>query len=343
MTSTSNRLPRTVLASLSAAVLLVGLAACTPSEPSPSPSPSTPAAGVDVCATPSGDAVESVSVSGEFLQVPTVEFEAGLSTDSTQRLVTGSGDGARVDDGEYVSVAYAMYRGSTGEKIEDHGFGETGPVLLHASVGSMMPGLLKTLGCAEGGTRIVSAIAPSDAFGEEGFSDPSGEFDGLEIAPNETLVVVMDLVRVLDRAWGEEQPEVDGMPRVTLIAEGQPVVTIPDAEPPTELQIAVLKRGDGPPVQLDSVALVQYLGVKWDTNETFDSSWARGQVAEFPLSGLIPGFQEAVKGQPLGSQILVVIPPELGYGSKTGAADDHALAGETLVFVIDLLYAVTPR
>lgn len=298
---------------------------------------------MDVCATPSGDAVESLSVSGEFLEVPTVEFEVGLSTDATQRVITGSGDGATVDDGEYVQVAYAMYRGSTGEKIEDHGFGEAGPVLLHASTRSMMPGLLKTLGCAEGGTRIVSAIAPSDAFGEEGFTDPSGEHGGLEIAPNETLVVVMDLVRVLDRAWGEEQPEVEGMPEVTLIAEGQPVVTIPDAQPPTELQIAVLKEGDGPPVQLDSVALLQYVGVNWDTNETFDSSWARGQVAEFPLAGLVPGFQAAVKDQPLGSQILVVIPPELGYGTDPDAPGANDLTGKTLVFVIDLLYAVSAR
>lgn len=332
--------PRTVLASLSAAALLASLAACSPAE-QPTTEP-TQEGWVDVCATTGGPAVESVTVAGNYLSQPTVEFAPGLTTDVTQRLIIGAGDETTVEEDALLSVAYSIYAGSTGEQIESQGYDELGPIPLVASTSGLMPGLLKTVGCVNTGTRVVSTIAPADAFGAEGFD--SGVEPGLEgslvIAPDETLVVVMDVVRVLDRAWGDEQAEVSGMPRVTLIAEGEPVVTIPDAAPPAELQLSVLKRGDGPVIKENSEALLHYHGVSWDTREVFDSSWSRGQVAQFAISDLVPGFIAAVEGQTIGSQVLVVIPPELGYGQKTGAANEHALAGQTLVFVIDLLFAV---
>ncbi len=51
------------------------------------------------------------------------------------------------------------------------------------------------------------------------------------------------------------------------------------------------------------------------------------------------GFAQALKGQTVGSQILVVIPPSLGYGDKTTSSIP---AGSTLVFVIDVLGVDTP-
>ncbi|HRQ00835.1 MAG TPA: FKBP-type peptidyl-prolyl cis-trans isomerase, partial [Terrimesophilobacter sp.] len=135
----------------------------------------------------------------------------------------------------------------------------------------------------------------------------------------------------------------EGMPQVTLIAEGEPVVTIPDEAPPSELQIAVLKRGDGDVVAEGSTVLVHYVGVSWDTKEIFDSSWTRPQAATFSLGGVVPGFADAIAGETVGSQVIAVIPPELAYGPKTGAENEHQLAGQTLVFVVDILFAVGPE
>jgi peptidylprolyl isomerase len=47
----------------------------------------------------------------------------------------------------------------------------------------------------------------------------------------------------------------------------------------------------------------------------------------------VTGFQQALEGQTVGSQVVVVIPPEFGYGGQEG----HELAEETLVFVVDIL------
>jgi len=72
----------------------------------------------------------------------------------------------------------------------------------------------------------------------------------------------------------------------------------------------------------------------WTMNgEEFDSSWNRGESIEFPLQGLIRGWQEGIPGMKVGGRRQLVIPPALAYGESGG----HRLSGKTLVFIIDLL------
>ena len=72
-----------------------------------------------------------------------------------------------------------------------------------------------------------------------------------------------------------------------------------------------------------------------ETGEQFDASWDRGEPIEFPLRGLIAGWQEGIPGMQVGGRRQLVIPPALAYGESGG----HRLSGRTLVFVIDLLDA----
>ncbi|MGO1630249.1 MAG: FKBP-type peptidyl-prolyl cis-trans isomerase, partial [Microbacterium sp.] len=76
-----------------------------------------------------------------------------------------------------------------------------------------------------------------------------------------------------------------------------------------------------------------YTGVTWDERTVFDSSWDRG-AATFEMANLIPGFTQGLTGQTVGSQVLIVVPPELGYGDQASGA---VPAGATLVFVVDIL------
>ena len=71
----------------------------------------------------------------------------------------------------------------------------------------------------------------------------------------------------------------------------------------------------------------------WSSHEVFDTSWD-SQPASLSLDAVVPGFAEAVQGATVGSQLLVVIPPDLGYGDTAQGAIP---AGSTLVFVIDVL------
>ena len=91
--------------------------------------------------------------------------------------------------------------------------------------------------------------------------------------------------------------------------------------------------GDGnSPGPGDSVT-VHYAG--WLTDGcVFDASYLRGDTTNFALSGVIPGFRDAILGMSVGGHRRVEIPPELGYGDL--GAGDAIPPGSTIFFDIVL-------
>ena len=311
--------------------LLVVLTACTDSgSPTPEPSGSASAqAAVDVCGTKSGSASDSVDVSGDLGVVPTVKFDAGIDAKTTERTILVAGTGDEVTEGASAEVAYSIYNGKTGDLIESYGYDDAQPVTFAADATQLLPGLAKTIGCTTVGSRIVSVIPAADAWGADGNAD-------VKVGAGDSIVAVLDIESVVPtRATGADQDLPAGLPAVTLADDGTPSVAIPSTDPPADLQIAVLKKGDGETVPDTATVTVQYLGVNYSTGETFDSSWPTGPTS-FALSGVVPGFAQAIAGQTVGSQVLAVIPPALGYG-EASADSTNELAGQTLVFVIDIL------
>ncbi|TQF74163.1 peptidylprolyl isomerase [Rhodococcus spelaei] len=119
----------------------------------------------------------------------------------------------------------------------------------------------------------------------------------------------------------------------------QPVIEFQEGPAPTELVIKDITVGDGAEATPGAKVEVHYLGVEFDSGEEFDSSWSRGESINFPLAGLIAGWQEGIPGMKVGGRRQLTIPPELAYGP---AGAGHQLSGKTLVFVIDLLDVVVP-
>jgi peptidylprolyl isomerase len=103
---------------------------------------------------------------------------------------------------------------------------------------------------------------------------------------------------------------------------------------PSGLQYEVVKPGNGKrPVATDSVR-VQYAG--WLTDgKLFDSSYARGEPVEFPLSGVIKGWTEGLQLMQEGETYRFVIPPELAYGAQ--GMPPAIPANATLVFQVELI------
>jgi len=100
------------------------------------------------------------------------------------------------------------------------------------------------------------------------------------------------------------------------------------------LQFSVIKQGDGAiPSRQDRVR-VHYTG-KLTDGSVFDSSVARGEPAEFPVSGVIPGWIEALTLMPVGSKWELVIPQNLAYGERGAGASIPPFS--TLVFEVELL------
>ncbi len=108
------------------------------------------------------------------------------------------------------------------------------------------------------------------------------------------------------------------------------VKTLPDG-----LQYKVLKEGTGPkPAATDTVS-VHYKGTLISGKE-FDSSYKRGQPAQFPVNGVIKGWTEALQLMPVGSKWQLFIPATLAYGER-GTPDGAIPPGSTLIFEVELL------
>ncbi|MDE0547205.1 FKBP-type peptidyl-prolyl cis-trans isomerase [Microbacterium sp. C7(2022)] len=302
------------LAAASIAALSVAvLAGCTASDTEADPTSTGDAAG-DLCAAAvaSGSVSDSLTVEGEVGEASTLSFDAPLEVEELQRTVVVEGSGDPVSDGDLVSYALTVYSAETGDEIGSFGYDDS--TALPQQITADNP-LGQLFGCATPGTRVVAAFPASD--------------DGAAAE-----VYILDLLSVVPAAaWGEPQEPVAGMPTVELDESGAPTITIPDEEPPTDVEIAELKVGGGEVVAEGDSVMVQYTGVKWSDGTVFDSSWDRGAPTSFSTSGVVAGFSQALVGQTVGSQVLVVIPPEFGYG----ASDGHELQDETIVFVVDIL------
>jgi peptidylprolyl isomerase len=113
----------------------------------------------------------------------------------------------------------------------------------------------------------------------------------------------------------------------------KPEIDFVEGPAPTELISTDLVLGTGAEATAGAGVEVHYVGVDFETGEQFDASWDRGESINFPLSGLIAGWQEGIPGMKVGGRRQLVIPPALAYGESGG----HRLSGRTLVFIIDLL------
>ena len=114
----------------------------------------------------------------------------------------------------------------------------------------------------------------------------------------------------------------------------KPEIDFPGGPAPTTLQVEDVTVGEGAQATPGATVLVHYVGIDFESGEEFDASWNRGEPIEFPLRGLIKGWQEGIPGMKVGGRRQLVVPPELAYGPTGGG---HQLSGRTLIFVIDLL------
>ncbi len=286
-------------------------------------SSTAPAASCDRADSDSS-ALDLIEVSGAtgsavVTVAPPVYVEKTVFTDAEV------GDGPAVTSrAQDVQFTATIVDGESGETLVSAGT-QAQPV---AEWATYYEGIAKMLECATEGSRIVGAVAPDDLSDEATAN--------LGLADGQAAVMVLDLERVF-LAAADGAPQFNdrrGMPSVVLAPDGRPGVIVPDAAPPTDLVVEVLKKGAGEPVTAEAPARIHYTGVTWDDGEVFDSTWEKGASASVTLDGVVPGFAQALEGQTVGSQLLVVIPPDLGYGAEgSGAVPGDA----TLVFVIDIL------
>jgi peptidylprolyl isomerase len=249
---------------------------------------------------------------------------------STQVSALRPGTGDPIAAEQEVVAGLTVLNATTGKVIPtSDATGKSVPTANATFVVDRVPvkGLRKALVCSRVGERLAAVIPPSDGFPKA--NRPAA------VGANDSIVVVADIRKAyLARANGVNQVMAGGLPAVVLAPDGRPGITVPNAAPPTKLVVADLKKGSGAVLKATDTAVVHYTGVNWKTRTVFDSSWRNGVPAAIPLQQVVKGFRTAVVGQRVGSQVLAVLPPSEGYGSK----QQGAIPGNsTLVFVVDIL------
>lgn len=310
-------------AALAAAV--ISLAACSPAsivDPSASAAPSGSAAPAYVPAK----AVEPNAALADMKWVdngagvePGLTFTSPVNfTVSGGRLVK-DGDGAALADGQVLSLDVVQFSGNNGS-VSNSTFkdGKAATAVLDAK--AFDPVLYALLAKAHVGANVLYAVPDQGA--------------GAGIV----AFVVSAATNVLAKAEGTAVAPVAGLPLVTLDATGKPSVSYTGATKPADLVAQDLITGSGPAVVEGQSVTVHYTGWVWDGAQ-FDSSWDKGASATFTLAtgSLIDGWVQGLVGKKVGSQVLLVIPPALGYGA---AGQPPTIPGDsTLVFVVDILAA----
>lgn len=279
-------------------------------------------------------ALDSVKVTGgDNKTAPKVEFAKKPFTTSTfAAKVLKEGSGEAATDKDIALIDYVLLNGRTGEPIDStYDKKEAG---FDLSDEQLLAGLRKSLIGAKAGSRMISAMPPADAFGSQGNSQ-------LGVQPTDTIVLVYDVAKKitpLAKAEGAEQKVDADLPQVTFNDGKAATITMPKSDPPKELVVEQLITGKGPKVASGQTAVVTYTGALWRDGKVFDSSFNRNSPFPFEVGAkqVISGWDKGVKDQPVGSRLLLVIPPKEGYGD---AGSGEIKGTDTIVFVVDILAA----
>jgi peptidylprolyl isomerase len=285
-------------------------------------------------------ALKGVTATGpvDLETAPTVTLgKTPISSTAVEHKVLTPGSGTAATKADTVTIKARIYNGTSGKLLDDgyaDGRGVEGYRLARTDI---VPGFTEGLVGATKGGRIAFTIPPAKGFGSAGNEQ-------LGVAGTDTIVVVADVSDVHPsptQVTGTQTASPAGLPTVAF-PDGptkEPKVTVPKSAAPKTTQQATLVEGTGPVVTKGQTIAAQYHGVLWKDGSVFDSSWQRGQAADFPIGvgAVIPGWDKTLVGKKVGSRVLLVIPPADGYGSQ--GSPPKISGTDTLVFVVDILDA----
>jgi peptidylprolyl isomerase len=283
----------------------------------------------------------SVTAKGSFGSSPSVAIPKQKPTGTLAVKILIQGNGPTITKSDLFLSNFTIYvwSGKT-NKLLDSTYSSS-PQVLPAS---LLPGIQSAVTGKKVGSRVLVVVPPKEGYGTSGNSQ-------LGVTGSDTLVFVMDLIQKYSSgtvsASGTKVSSGGGdLPTVSAAQGSAPKVTIPKGvTPPTALVSKTLIKGSGPVVTKGQFVVAQYTGVNWRTGSVFDSSWERSLPYSFKIgatpSQVIPGWDQGLVGQTVGSRVLLVVPPKEAYGSA-GQSQAGIKGTDTLVFVVDIISAVSP-
>jgi peptidylprolyl isomerase len=316
---------RRALAALAAVPLIFSAAACGSSDTGANGAATTSASASSPASTGG-----KVKVTGAMGAKPTVTFPAGAPATTSSYEVLDPGNGPQVKSGDKLIVNLTIYNwDGKGNALQGSSYDTKTPETI--PVDQQLPQVLQ-----EGFTKLkhggrMMAVLAADPAAAQQQGQP----------PQPTKVFVFDVVgsppAALKAATGKETGDtLKGVKVVNPGGDKAPTLTTKTSDKPSkDLVVKTIIKGTGKKVLPTQTLVVQYTGKIWGTDAEFDSSWGK-EPATFPLSGVIQGWQKGLAGVPVGSRVVMSIPPELGYGAQE---QQGIPANSTLVFVVDILSA----
>lgn len=267
----------------------------------------------------------------QFGQKPTVAKGSGKPSSDLKVKTLVPGRGVTVAKGDFLQVNYLGQIWKTG-KVFDNSYDRKKLAVFPIGIGKVIPGWDQALVGKKVNSRVQMAVPPALGYGSEGNSDAG-------IKGDDTLVFVVDIVGTYNSkssAQGKEVKQTDkALPVVGTNTDGKaPSIDLPKGKAPTKLVSNYVLEGDGDTVKESDAVMVQYKGVLWDGGKEFDSSYASKQLAQFSLQQVVQGWSKGLAGKKTGSRVLIVVPPDMGYGKQ---AKEGIPANSTLVFTVDIL------
>jgi FKBP-type peptidyl-prolyl cis-trans isomerase len=290
------------------------------------------------CGGSSSNANDAVKVTGSFNTTPTVTIPAEQASSNLVISKPVQGTGAVLKAGNAALANLVLYKWSgTSHTLIDSTY-SSGPQMIPSR--SDLTGITTALKGARLGSRVVVVLPPKYGYGTSGNSN-------LGVTGKDTLVWVIDLLQQYATNQSASGPQVStgggALPSVTAKTGQAPVITIPKTSPPSSLSVTTLIKGSGPALASGDTVVTQYVGSIWRTGNVFGSTWPSteqpdGSPFSFQLGGdVLSGFSEGLTGVTVGSRVMLVIPPSLGYGPDGGNSSAGIEKTDTLVFVIDVI------
>ncbi|MEU0440747.1 FKBP-type peptidyl-prolyl cis-trans isomerase [Streptomyces sp. NPDC006186] len=296
-----------------------------------SPSPSA-AASPNIVDGP----LPAVTAGSKFGEKPTLAKGSGeLPKDgiAVRTLITGSG--RPVAEGDYIVADFLGQIWGT-DKVFANSYDGKQPLVAALAQGQIWEAWRYGLPGKKLGSRVQIATPPAWGY-------PQGSQDA-GVKGTDSLVFVIDLKEAYSAnssAQGKKVPQTDkALPTVGTNTDGKaPSIEVPKTDPPKDLVANYVIEGDGEPLKADSTVLVHYKGVLWDTGKEFDSSYSRNSLTSFSLQQVVKGWGQGLTGKKVGSRVLIVVPPSLGYGDNPPQGSDIK-KDSTMVFTVDILAAI---
>jgi peptidylprolyl isomerase len=262
--------------------------------------------------------------------IPMLLFEPPLDVLEPAVRVVWEGDGPEIDEGDPIMFHFVVFNGQDGSVVDStYERGETESMIVSPDTAETT--LYEALIEAKEGAQLIYATPGSYATADADSTEtptPTGA---------NILAISIELVAELPgEASGTPVPPVEGLPEITFDDDGIPSAAIPETEPPAEQVTQELIEGAGQPVEEGQTVAARYAGWVWATGAVFDSNWTEEAPAVLPLDGVVEGWKNGIVGHKVGSRVLTIVPPALGYG---GAGNEAVPPGSTLVFVTDILAA----